>query len=257
MTNWTGQRKLSLAIHVLFIALPLGMATAAAFTWWSALFGDPWMAAGLITTLEVLALTSLALYIVRIEWPLAWLRQVIPFFSVIPLGRELYTYLEPNTGVVWAVVAATAMTAWFVWIAFTLLRSLEHLFISPLEAVKEYSRQRMESLALTLGEWQTASQAVQGFAETVVGVGHQTQAPLLLDTQATMPVLQTSTAGHPKMSRIAGLAALRATDGTWAMTSAAIQQDTRVSFEVVDVIVRLVRSGQLMLVEATDEPSVE
>lgn len=244
MTNWNRSRKVSFAVHLAFIALPLALATAAAFNWWSSAFGDPWIAAALIATLEILGITSLILYIQRVQWPLMWLRHLIPLFSTIPFGYELYTYLEPNVGIGGAIPLACAVVVWFAWIEFILLRSFETLFITPLEAVQEATRTRMESLALNLSEWQTAATAVRSFAQSVVMVDHAPQG--LEDVQPTMPRLLPAPNANPKMLDIARAALLRGSTGEWLLTVDDIVRDTHIERSVVLTVVKLVRGGHLV-----------
>lgn len=237
------KRKISFAVHLAFIGIPLVMATISAFTWWSRAFGDPLIASALIATLEILGITSLILVIRRIPWPLAWTRRIIPAFSALPLGYELYTYLEPNVHNPGAWGIALIITLWFTWLEFTLLQSFEGLFISRVEAMEEATRVRMESLAVSLQEWRTASHAVQQFAYSVVAQPQQ------LPPQPTMPQLLPGPSAHPKMLQIAQAARLRNADGTWLLSLDDIVRETRVERSVAQTIVTLVRSGQLTLQE--------
>ena len=247
MHHWVARRRISLAAHIIFLLVPLGAGTLAAFTVWTELFGSPWVAVGLIATLEVLALSSLILYIGRIQWPLAWLRHIIPFFWMVPLGYELYRYLAPQMEgwLVGAGVLALVVTGWLVFLAFQLLHSLERLFIDPVEAVRERAIEQMEGLRTTLSSWQEASGAVQSFVQGVQATAPYPQLP----EQPTMPLLQAPADSHPKMQRIVGLAALQNANGTWALSIADIQRETRVATEVVEIVVKLVRTGQLVVVE--------
>lgn len=247
MTNWARKRQLSLAAHLLFGFVPLAVGTVAAFTVWSALFGSWQPAAILLGTLEILAIASLILYIAHIEWPLAWVRHLIPFLSMVPLGYELYRLLEPNG---WAIAGslALAVTGWFVYLSYCLFRSLEGLFIDPIEAARERAYTEMQSLRLTLSVWEEASKAVHGFANAV----HTVQ-PRIHDVQPSMPLLTAQPTSHPKMRLIATLAQVKAAEGGWALDEATIQQQTRVDAHTVHVLVTLVRSGQLVLTEGSND----
>lgn len=264
MINWTRKRQVSLVAHLIFLIIPLCASTGAAWMWWSTLFNSGWIASGIIATLEVLGISSLILYISRIEWPLAWLRHFIPFLSIIPLGYELLRAAQGATdGSIVASIAATLVTCWLIYIYFRLLHSLEHLFIDPVTAMREKAKEQTEGLSMTLAGWQTMTRDVEAFAGMVMASRQLTAPPAEITvSQSAMPLLTTSNVvAHPKMQLIVEYARAEAIVANerdkWLYTIPEIQKHTRCSYATVDVITRLVRSGQLTMVDSNGDGYVD
>src|SRR5689334_14696055 len=93
---WTKRRKASLAIHVAFMLVPFTLSTVSALLFWRAMFGGWWLAVPMVAVIEVLSLAGLVLFLAKIESPFVALRHLLPFISIVPLGRELYLQLRQN-----------------------------------------------------------------------------------------------------------------------------------------------------------------
>ena len=98
---WTRRRWASLAIHVAFVSVPFTLSTVSALLFWHEMFGGKWeLAVPMVAVIEVLALVGLVLFLTRIESPFVHLRHLLPFISIVPLGRELYFQLQGNAPIV-------------------------------------------------------------------------------------------------------------------------------------------------------------
>lgn len=162
MTHWTLKRKASFWIHTAIVIVPFLFSTISAWSFWFSLFNDPVIASAMIAVIDVLALLGLILYIARVDSPFQALRHVLPFISVVPLGIELDRLLLPN-GVWIAGAVALLSTAIMVAVAALCFRTIERLFISPLDAAREKAAHDVASLVLALEQFQVVSSAVEAF----------------------------------------------------------------------------------------------
>lgn len=163
----TAKRRISVVVHVMFALIPLICGTYASYEFWTFLFGPINWGAPLIIVgvMEVLALTSMVLYIGRIEWPLSSLRHTLPFMSFLPLGWELYLLLDPNIGWLGAGVVATGLTGWFIYLSFVLYHSLERLFISPQETAREKAQEQSTALKVAIEQFSIVQEAAKSSLE--------------------------------------------------------------------------------------------
>lgn len=264
IVDWTPQRKIAGIMHLIFIVGPLSVSTVAAWVWWSRILDSGWFAAGLILTLEILGIVSLTLHILRIQWPLAWIRHIIPFFSVGPLGYEvLQRVLATDRSLgLGASILTVAIVSWLVFLEFQLLRSFERLFIDPVTAAEEAARQNVSQLQTLLASYRVRTEAFQEFAASVPARRTIEAQPLQMNTDAGMwhllevnqPLLETTGPMHSKMKLIVNYARKQgAGEGGWMYTIDEIQRLTKVQHSTVDVITRLVRSGQLSVLENDNE----
>lgn len=162
MEHWTRKRKISFVVHVGFVAVPFGFSTVSAYLFWRALFNSDWLAAPMIIVVDVLALAGLVLFIAQIESPFVWLRHLLPFVSIVPLGWELYLLLEHNgPALAWSLtlIVTTIMVA----IAWQCFRAIERLFVDPIEAARERAKERVRDLDLRLAELRVMEEAAGGF----------------------------------------------------------------------------------------------
>lgn len=163
MTYWTNKRRVSLAIHAAVVLIPFGFSTTSAVLFWHALFQSWFVAAPMVGVVDMLALLGLVLYLARIESPFVALRHLLPFISVVPLGLELYALLEHNGA--WVAGAVTAIvTAIMAGVAWQCFRTIEALFISPIEAARERAREQVGAFTLTLAQLAEMNEIVDSFA---------------------------------------------------------------------------------------------
>lgn len=162
MKDWTRQRRISFAVHLVFVAVPFLASSISALLLWQALFNSWWLAVPAVLVVDILALTGLVLTIARVPSPFQPLRHALPFVSIVPLGRELYLLLEHNglaIAVTVAVLAVTVLTA----IAWKCFDTIEQLFISPVEAARERAREQLENVTVQLASLTEANAVVEGF----------------------------------------------------------------------------------------------
>lgn len=162
MKHWTKHRWASLAIHVAFVSVPFTLSTVSALLFWQAMFQDWMLAIPMVVVVEVLALVGLVLYLTKIESPFVTLRHLLPFISIVPLGREFYLQLQHNPPIVaWSLtVLATLVLVVIAWQCF---RTIERLFIPPVEAAKEKARAQIGALSVTLAQLDEMNGIVDGF----------------------------------------------------------------------------------------------
>lgn len=160
----TRKRKISLAVHIAFVSIPLVAGALAAVAMWYALFGSLWFAIPMVVVVEVLALAGLVLYIARIPSPFWTLRHLLPFISIVPLAYELYLLLAKN-GFATAITATTVVASILIWVAHKCYRTIEDLFIDPAQAAEELAREQVEKTSLMLHGLQAQMRLVQQHAE--------------------------------------------------------------------------------------------
>lgn len=190
MNYWTKRRKASLAIHVAFVLVPFTLSTVSALLFWRAMFGGWWLAVPMVAVIEVLSLAGLILFLTKIESPFVALRHLLPFISIVPLGRELYLVLEHNPPIVaWSLtVLATLVLVVIAWQCF---RTIEQLFIDPMEAAREKAHEQVSAFRLQLAQHEEMSLIVDNFVRERLNYHESvtTIAPAALESSA--PVLDT------------------------------------------------------------------
>lgn len=165
MKHWTRKRLASFWIHTLIVIVPFLFSTISAWLFWYGLFQDGWIASSMIVVVDALALLGLILYIARIASPFQPLRHALPFVSIVPLGVELYGVLLPNGA--WTAGAISGLsTAIMVSVAALCFRTIEQLFIPPLDAAREQAEHDVAALKLRMEQLRVVSDAVGVFRET-------------------------------------------------------------------------------------------
>lgn len=195
MRNWTPKRLASFIIHSLIVSVPFVFSTASAVLFWYGLFQSWLVAVPMVAVLDVLALIGLVLYIVQIESPFVHLRHALPFVSIVPLGLELYTLLAHN-GFGVAVSVASVATAVLVAIAWQCFRTIERLFIDPVDAAREQAQARLQTLAIAQAQLLETRAITEQFvqewtrgntARRTVSVQPVQEAPQLTEQHRTAP----------------------------------------------------------------------
>jgi hypothetical protein len=181
MKHWGKTRWLSFAIHVTFVTVPFCAATVSAFVLWRDLFGSGWYAVPMVAVIDVLSLTGLILYITRVPSPF------------VPLARELFILLERN-GVFVAGSVTVIVIALFTWIAWQCFGTIERLFVSPVVAAREKTREQLEALSISLAQLSETSDVVRDFVTVWQGqrmtrVSAHASTPTVTSTVSTPPVL--------------------------------------------------------------------
>lgn len=162
MKNWTRQRQASLAVHVFFVSVPFLASSISALLLWRTLFDSWWLAVPAVLVVDILTLTGLLLFILRIPSPFVPLRKALPFVSVVPLGRELYLLLshnDPLIAVIVTLIAVIVLTA----IAWQCFATIEQLFIDPVTAAREKAREQLEDVTLQIASLTEANAVIAEF----------------------------------------------------------------------------------------------
>ena len=162
MNQWTRKRQISLIIHAAIVAIPFTFSTVSSLLLWQRLFDSWLLAVPLVAVVDVLALLGLVLQVVRIASPFTYLRHLLPFISIVPLGIELYALLEHNgPWVAWpATVLVSGVLVVIAWQCFT---TIERLFIDPVEAARERAREQVDVLTTRLAQLREMEEAVDAF----------------------------------------------------------------------------------------------
>ena len=162
MTHWTNRRTASFFIHAYFVAIPFGLSTGAALAFWHDMFGAWMIAILMVAAIEILSLTGLVLHIANVESPFVALRHLLPFISIVPLGRELYVLLAHNDPwIAWSLtIIATLILVVIAWQCF---RAIERLFIDPIDAAKEKVHAQVAAFRLRLAQHEEMSLIVDDF----------------------------------------------------------------------------------------------
>ena len=162
MNYWTRRRWISLGVHVAFVLVPFTLSTISALLFWRDMFGGWGLAVPMVLVVEVLSLAGLVLFLTSIASPFVYLRHLLPFISIVPLGRELYLQLRHNEPwVAWGLTVLT--TAILVVIAWQCFRTIERLFIPPVEAAREKARAQVGAFSVTLAQLDEMNSIFDGF----------------------------------------------------------------------------------------------
>jgi hypothetical protein len=164
------------------VTVPFLASTVSAFMLWRDLFGSPWLAVPMVAVVDILALTGLVLYIARVPSPFVPLRHFLPVVSVVPLGRELYLLLQHNG---WSIAGGVSLVviALFTWIAWKCFTTIEQLFISPVDAAREKTREQLAALSIELGRLQETSAVVDSFVDARKEFRQDAESPQVLSAQ--------------------------------------------------------------------------
>jgi len=188
MNHWSLKRKASLGIHAGVVLIPFAFSTVSALLFWRALFASWWLAVPMVVVIDVLALLGLVLYVVGIASPFVWLRHLLPFISIVPLGLELYQLLAHNGAAVSGVVTVLVTTI-MVAIAWKCFTTIERLFIDPIEAAREKAREQVSTFAQTLAQLEEMNAIVDTFAVDRMRYHAPTVMPTQVRTKTTPPLL--------------------------------------------------------------------
>lgn len=199
MTHWTLKRKASFWIHTGIVIVPFSFSAVSAWLFWDSLFHDAVIASAMVLVVDVLALLGLVLYIARISSPFQALRHALPFVSIVPLGIELYGVLVPNGWGLAAVIALLATTI-MVTVAALCFRTIEQLFIPPLDAAREKAVHDVQALVTTMEQLRVVSEAVDVF-RGVVAPAHT--APMLATESDDSTVIVPTLTKTAKVERLA------------------------------------------------------
>lgn len=182
MKHWTNKRRASLMVHLGFVSIPFSISTVSAVLFWKAMFKDILLAIPMVMVIDVLALAGMVLYIAKIESPFQRLRHLLPFISIVPLGRELYLLLQHNgDGVAW--LLTIVVTAILVAIAWQCFVTIEKLFVNPVEAAREKAKEQITQLQIALATLQATNEDVSTFVVQYQAL----QVPMLPPPQMQYP----------------------------------------------------------------------
>lgn len=177
MKHWTFKRKASFWIHAGIVTVPFSFSAVSAWLFWYSLFHDGVIASSMIVVVDALALLGLALHIARIASPFQALRHALPFVSIVPLGIELYGVLEPNGPWIAGTIAVLATTI-MVTVAALCFRTIEQLFISPVEAAREKAESDVQALLSAVEQLRVVSEAVETFRAPQLTIAETVESPI-------------------------------------------------------------------------------
>lgn len=178
--HWTNRRKASLIIHSVVVLIPFTFSTGAAALFWHGLFRSWWIAAPITAVIDGLALLGLALFICRVPSPFQWLRHVLPFISVVPLGYEALLLLYAYNDAVLSAIIASIVIAVMVFVAHRCFVTIERLFVDPLTAAMEHAdeqatAERRRIVMAAVIARQRMTQQVEALTETLTAMAEQEQ----------------------------------------------------------------------------------
>ena len=181
MTYWTRSRWAALGIHALLALGLLAWSITSSIHFWRAAFVDEIYAYGAVAAIDGIALLGFGLYVCRVASPVVHTRHALPLVSALPLGVEMHGQFAHIGGLLaWAYTLG--VTALLVTLSFVVWRTIERLYISPVEAAREYAAGKMQSL-ITVGE---QMQVMHACAEDFVHVhlGRVHHAPMQIQSNA-------------------------------------------------------------------------
>jgi hypothetical protein len=157
--------------------------------------------------IEVLSLTGLVLHIARVDSPFVALRHLLPFISIVPLGRELYLLLAHNEPwIAWSLTTTAALV--LVVIAWQCFRTIERLFINPIDAAREKAREKVGSFARELAALEEMNSIVDTFMQERLEYRNTVMTVPMTAGDSAMTVYET-----PRQSRTERVKALAMSTG--------------------------------------------
>lgn len=169
MKNWTAKRKAAFWVHTGFVAIPFTASTVASYLFWEQYLGSGVLAVAMILLVEVVALTGLVLYILRVPSPFQGFRHLLPFISIGPLLFELYKLISANTTSIGLTVTLMLVVA-AVGVTITLLcfRTIEAQFVDPVQLAQEKQEEALAPLRYALEAYDKQRALMNAFAIKVV-----------------------------------------------------------------------------------------
>ncbi len=228
MKHWTTKRLASFIIHTIIVLVPFSFSAVSSLLFWHSLFGSWWLAAPLVGVIDGLALLGLILAIIGIPSPFQRLRHLLPVVSVVPLGVELYNALAHNGGLV-AGGASAVVTIILVLIAWQCFSTIETLFIDPVAAAKEKTREKLQGLAIAHAELAEVRLMTQQFVDEWQGAMRPLVAPQ--EAPHTLTTAPQALPARPQAAELVGdnleelkaqAAAMRAAGDSWGKVAAAV-----------------------------------
>ena len=163
-TYWTKSRWISLAVHVALALLLLIWSTSSSIHFWTFAFTDPIYVYGAVTCIDGIALLGFALHLMQVESPLASARHALPLVSALPLAFDMHKqFMHLDGPIAW--VLTIGMTALLVALSFIVWRTIEQLFISPVQAAREYAERQMQTLVTVSEQMQVMQLVADGFVQ--------------------------------------------------------------------------------------------
>lgn len=181
---WTNKRKVNLIIHAALALLLLTWSVSSSLHFWNWAFQDDGYALGALIVLDGLALLGFMLHIFKIVSPLTHSRHALPLVSAVPLVFDMHGQFDhlQNGYQTWSLTIG--LTALLVALSFVVWQTIEGLFISPVEAAKEYAKASMQALHTKSAQLGAMQDAADEFVHT-----HNQRALLSALPNATYPRL--------------------------------------------------------------------
>jgi hypothetical protein len=165
MRNWSTKRRVSFAVHAIYVLIPAVAAIIAALRLWDELFGSMWVAIPLILCVEGIALIGFVFKLMRVESPFVPARHFVPAFSLLTLSYELGRFLVERNG--WEV--GLGVTALVVAVFGTLFVKsfgvIEGLVIDPVTAAEEKAREQAGAIMVQVAEHSARAAVFRRFTE--------------------------------------------------------------------------------------------
>lgn len=163
-TYWTKSRWISLAVHVALALLLLVWSTSSSIHFWTFAFTDPIYVYGAVSCIDGIALLGFALHLMQVESPLASARHALPLVSALPLAFDMHKqFMHLDGPIAW--VLTIGITALLVALSFIVWRTIERLFISPVQAAREYAERQMQTLVTVSEQMQVMQLVADGFVQ--------------------------------------------------------------------------------------------
>lgn len=163
-TYWTARRWITLAVHAALALLLLAWSTSSSLHFWRFVFTDPIYSYGALSCIDGLALLGLLLHLARIQSPIAAARHALPLVSAVPLGYDMHgQFVHFANALTW--VFTIGVTALLVALSFVVWRTIEQLFISPVQAAQDYATEQMQGLQLRAAQLQVMQRAADDFVQ--------------------------------------------------------------------------------------------
>jgi hypothetical protein len=142
---------------------------------WEYAFKDPIYSYGAVVVLDGLALLGFGLHLARINSPLTNVRHTLPLVSALPLVFDMHRQFQHlgDGMLTWAFTIG--VTGLLVALSFVVWRTIERLFVDPVQAAREYAEHRMQALVTTSEQLQVMQRVADGF---VHDHQHRTLAPM-------------------------------------------------------------------------------
>ena len=148
MFLWTAKRWSTFCILCTMIAVLLSFSIPSSIAFYNWIFGDMRVAVGLMAIIDVVCLVTYCMHLANIHTRITFLHNITPFASAVPLYHLFNELAAKQLSGYWPITVSIGATGLIVALSFYIYKSIEDLFIDPVQLAEERATHHMQGLLL-------------------------------------------------------------------------------------------------------------